>query len=386
MFKVLTLNPISKLVNNILTADKYTISDNCDLPNAILLRSFNMHDYSTPESVIAVARAGAGVNNIPLDVMTANGVCVFNTPGANANAVKELVLSAMILGSRNIYEGIQWTQCQDCNDDVAKLVEKGKKAFGGSELFGKTLGLVGLGAIGRLVANMAICLGMNVIGFDPFLNEEGAKLLNSAVTITKDIKDIYTQSNFISLHVPATAETKNSINASTIALMKDGVVIVNCARGELVNNNDIISATASGKVAKYVTDLPCSELLGKKNIITVPHLGASTEEAEDNCAIMASNQLKDYLNNGNIINSVNLPALSLERKSSFRAGIIYNCNSANCTTFSNLIAEQGVNVTACVCATRGNIGYCIIEADARFCGSCLRKADGVIKVNKFFNV
>ena len=294
MYNILKLNEISPLVNNVLTND-YNLTNECATPDGIMLRSFKMHDYPIPESLLAVARAGAGVNNIPLDKMTDNGIVVFNTPGANANAVKELVLTDMLISNRKIADAIDWTNKLDPQSDVAALVEKGKKAFIGPEIFGKTLGVVGLGAIGRMVANACIDLGMSVIGYDPYLSEDAAKALNNNVKVTKDLNDIFKNSDYITVHVPLTDSTKYMINKDSIAIMKDNVRIINCARGELVNNADIIEACEQGKVAKYVTDFPCGELLGKKNIIAIPHLGASTPEAEDNCAVMAANELKDYL-------------------------------------------------------------------------------------------
>ncbi|MCI8421369.1 MAG: 3-phosphoglycerate dehydrogenase, partial [Clostridia bacterium] len=290
MVEILKLNEISNTVSEILTPNKYTITTEAKDPKAIILRSFSMHDYDMPTSVVAVARAGAGVNNIPIEAMTQKGVCVFNTPGANANAVKELVLFALLVSSRKIYEGINWTQNLEKDGAVAKQVEKGKKAFVGQEIFGKTLGIVGLGAIGKLVANAVLALGMKVIAYDPFVTST-----DLAIDLTDDINQVYAKSDYITLHVPATPQTKNSINKDTIALMKDGVRIINLARGELVNNNDIKQAIANSKVAKYVTDLPSDDILGVDGIITIPHLGASTAEAEDNCAVMAANQLKDYL-------------------------------------------------------------------------------------------
>lgn len=285
MTQILKLNEISSKVGDILTSDKYTVSADAADPKAIILRSFSMHDYDMPSSVVAVARAGAGVNNIPIDAMTQKGVCVFNTPGANANAVKELVLFALLVSSRKIYEGINWTQNLTKDGTVAKQVEKGKKAFVGQEIFGKTLGIVGLGAIGKLVANAVLALGMKVIAYDPFVTST-----DLAIELTNNVNDVYAKSDYITLHVPATEQTKNSINKNTIALMKDGVRIINLARGELVNNEDIKQAITDKKVAKYVTDLPSDDILGVDGIITIPHLGASTAEAEDNCAVMAADR------------------------------------------------------------------------------------------------
>jgi D-3-phosphoglycerate dehydrogenase len=352
MKEILKLNEISNKVNAILTQDKYSVTSDAKNPCAIVLRSFSMHEYDMPQSVIAVARAGAGVNNIPLDKMTEKGVCVFNTPGANANAVKELVLFSLLVSSRKIYEGINWTQNLEKNGEVNKQVEKGKKAFVGQEIFGKTLGIVGLGAIGKLVANAVLALGMKVIAYDPFVSST-----DLPIQLTTDLNEIYKNCDYITLHVPATPQTKNSVNKDTIALMKDGVRIINLARGELVNNDDIKKAIAGGKVAKYVTDLPCDELLGVDGVITIPHLGASTAEAEDNCAVMAANQLKDYLENGNIVNSVNFPKLQVERSGKARVCVISS-------DVQNAVAQVNAtltNISAIASATRGNIAYVIAD-------------------------
>lgn len=352
MVEILKLNEISNMVSDILTPNKYSVTAEAKDPKAIILRSFSMHDYDMPQSVVAVARAGAGVNNIPIDAMTQKGVCVFNTPGANANAVKELVIFALLAASRKIYEGINWTQNLKKDGAVAKQVEKGKKAFVGQEIFGKTLGIVGLGAIGKLVAGAVLALGMKVIAYDPFVTST-----DLAIELTKDINKVYANSDYITLHVPATEQTKNSINKNTIALMKDGVRIINLARGELVNNADIKQAIADKKVAKYVTDLPCDEILGVDGIITIPHLGASTAEAEDNCAVMAANQLKDYLENGNVINSVNFPKLQAERISRIRVCIVSNDVKNIVSKVSNGL-KGIVGITS---ATRGDICYVIAD-------------------------
>lgn len=352
MKEILKLNEISSKVNAILTQDKYSVTSDAKEPCAIVLRSFSMHEYDMPKSVIAVARAGAGVNNIPLDKMTEQGVCVFNTPGANANAVKELVLFALLVSSRKIYEGINWTQNLEKNGEVNKQVEKGKKAFVGQEIFGKTLGIVGLGAIGKLVANAVLALGMKVIAYDPFVSST-----DLPIQLTSDINDIYKNSDYITLHVPATPQTKNSVNKDTIALMKDGVRIINLARGELVNNDDIKKAIADKKVAKYVTDLPSDDILGVEGIITIPHLGASTAEAEDNCAVMAANQLKDYLENGNIVNSVNFPKLQVERNGKRRVCVVSEDTQNAVATVSATLK----NISSIASATRGNIVYIIAD-------------------------
>lgn len=379
MYNILKLNEISPLVNNILTKN-YNLTNECDTPDGIILRSFKMHDYPIAKTLLAVARAGAGVNNIPLDKMTDAGVVVFNTPGANANAVKELVLTDMLISNRKMVDAIEWTAALDPQSDVAALVEKGKKAFIGPEIFGKTLGVIGLGAIGRMVANSCIDLGMSVIGYDPYLSEDAAKTLNANVKVTTDLNEIFKNSDYITVHVPLTDTTKYMINKDSIGLMKDNVRIINCARGELVNNADIISACESGKVAKYVTDFPCGELIGKKNIIAVPHLGASTPEAEDNCAIMAANELKDYLENGNIVNSVNFPRLSVAKANNDRLTIAYKNNDNMVGEVTKIVADNMANIAT---ATRGNVGYMIIDLKKSIESKKLdeiQKLAGVLKV------
>ena len=379
MYNILKLNEISPLVNNILTND-YNLTNECETPDGIILRSFKMHDYPIAKSLLAVARAGAGVNNIPLDKMTDNGVVVFNTPGANANAVKELVLTDMLISNRKIYDAIDWTNKLDPQSDVAALVEKGKKAFIGPEILGKTLGVIGLGAIGRMVANSCIDLGMSVIGYDPYLSEDAAKSLNSNVKVTTDLNEIFKNSDYITVHVPLTDSTKYMINKNSIDIMKDNVRIINCARGELVNNADIIEACESGKVAKYVTDFPCGELLCKKNIIAIPHLGASTPEAEDNCAIMAANELKDYLENGNIVNSVNFPRLCVPKTNNDRLTIAYKNNDNMTSEVTSIVADNMANIAT---ATRGNVGYIIIDLKKSIDSTkldAIQKLNGVLKV------
>ncbi len=374
MTDILKLNAISSKVNDILDPKVYNVTDASSSPEAIILRSFSMHEYEVPESVIAVARAGAGVNNIPLDKMTDKGICVFNTPGANANAVKELVIGAMIIGSRKIIRGINWTQSLG-GEDVAKAVEKGKKAFVGQEISGKRLGIIGMGAIGRLVADAALALGMSVTGYDPYLSKDAASALDSRIAITEDIKDIYRSCDFITLHVPSTPQTKNCINKETIALMKDGVVIINCARGDLVNDSDIIDATASGKVGRYVTDLPNNNIIGKDNIITIPHLGASTPEAEDNCAVMAANQLKDFIENGNIVNSVNLPCVKAARAGAKRITVL-----SDGASLADITAAIGDSLSGIASAVRGNVLYVIADVKNADCLDAVKALKGVKRV------
>lgn len=305
MKDVLKLNEISPLVKTVF-ADKYQMVDKSENPEAIILRSFKMQGYDLPESVKCVGRAGAGTNNIPCDEYAKRGVVVFNTPGANANAVKELVLSALFLASRSISEGIAWANTlSDGEKTVAEQVEKGKKAFAGCEILGKTLGIFGLGAIGREVADSAKALGMEVVGYDPFVKEiDGIKVVATP-------EELYGLADYITFHVPLNDSTRGMINKDAIEKMKDGVKVLNFSRGEIVVNSDIISACESGKVSKYICDFPVAELLNKKNIVCVPHLGASTEEAEDNCAVMVAKEIVDFVENGNIVNSVNYPKVVL---------------------------------------------------------------------------
>lgn len=372
--EILKLNAISPLVGDILTSDSYSISDSAASPAAILVRSANMHEYELPESVIAVARAGAGVNNIPLDKMLDKGVCVFNTPGANANAVKELVIGALILASRKIVRGINWVQTLT-DEDAAKAVEKGKKAFVGREIMGKTLGIVGLGAIGRLVAGAALALGMNVVGYDPYLSPALAEKLDSRVKTVSDLDALYAVSDYITLHVPSTPQTKGCINKDSIAKMKDGVAIINCARGDLFVDDDVIEAVKSGKIDRVVTDLPNNKLLGVDGIITIPHLGASTPEAEDNCAVMAAKELKDYIEQGIVINSVNFPCLDPGAKP---AGKIRVTALVKAEALPAALKAVSGDVKT---ATRGEYAYLVADGDAD-CLEAISKVKGVIKARR----
>jgi len=362
MRTVLKLNSISKKADHIF-AEGYEYSDKVENPEGIMLRSFAMHEYPIGSNLLGVARAGAGVNNIPIPAMTEKGIVVFNTPGANANAVKELAICAMLLGSRKIVAGINWVQSLQGQTDVAKLVEKGKGQFVGGEIEGKTLGVLGLGAIGAKVANAASALGMTVLGNDPFISVDNAWMLSRKIKHSKDRDELISKSDYITIHIPLTPDTKNMINKDTIAKMKDGVVIINCSRGELVNNDDIIEAVKSGKVARYVTDFPNEQLLGIDNIITIPHLGASTPEAEDNCAVMAAEQLADYLENGNIKNSVNFPAVSAPRTAPHRITIAHKNVPNAIATATKQIGDNGINIANMVSASRGDIGYMIIDTD-----------------------
>ena len=369
MFKVLTLNKISKAGLQHLPASNYEISDSCDSPDGILLRSFKMHDMDLPASLLAVGRAGAGVNNIPIDKCSEKGIVVFNTPGANANAVKELVICGLLMASRKIYEGIKW--CQELPQDgtVAKAVEDGKSAFVGPEIMGKKLGVIGLGAIGILTAHAAHALGMEIIGYDPFLCKRDDKTLKQVDSLDA----LYAECDYLSLNVPANAETKGMINTASIAKMKDGVRIVNAARAELVNNGDIKAAIESGKVSCYVTDFPVDEVLGTKGIITIPHLGASSPESEENCAHMAAVQLKEYLETGSIVNSVNFPNTQLGAVSGKRVCVLHKKDAAD-------KLEGAAGVKSIVSNVRGDYGYTVFDVADASIADKLKTVEGVLVV------
>lgn len=367
MVKVLKLNSISPKVNDVLDKN-YEITSECDNPELILVRSAQMADYALPESVVAIGRAGAGVNNIPHAEYAKRGVVVFNSPGANANAVKELVITALLLSCRKIIEGIKWVNSQNnAEGGVAKIVEKGKAQFVGGEISGKTLGVVGLGAIGRKVAVAANALGMNIIGYDPFFNKDTDLGIELEVVDTLD--KIYEKSDFITLHLPYNADTKGMIDKVAISKMKDGVVIVNCARGELVQNADIIAAVKDGKVHKYFTDFPSEPLLNVDGIIACPHLGASTPEAEDNCAVMVATELKDYFENGNIINSVNYPAVFAARKN-HRITVLAEDNPAVSSLIADFADKNDGKVT---CSGKNGNLYAIIDSDKEFSSDSVAK-------------
>ncbi len=372
MYNVLTLNKIAAVGTKRL-GDNYTCGDDVQNPDAILVRSAAMHDMEFGENLLAIARAGAGTNNIPKDKSAEQGICVFNTPGANANAVKELVLTGLLLASRKVVEGIEWAKTlKGTGDEMGKKVEKGKSQFVGPEITGKTLGVVGLGAIGILVANVAVAVGMDVIGFDPFLSEANKAKLDPAVKIMGSNEEVMVNCDYLSIHVPLLPDTKDMVDADMIAKMRDGVRILNYSRDGLVNSDALLDALKSGKVAKYVTDFGNDKILGEENVIVIPHLGASTPESEDNCAVMACNQIKDYIENGNIVNSVNLPALSVER------------NGSRVTVISKADADvKSVNVagmTGFNTKIRGDYAYTIIDGATQADADKLAAVDGVVKV------
>lgn len=364
MYKVQTLNKIDGEGLKLLPLDHYEIASEMNTPDAIILRSFKMHDMELPSSLKAIARAGAGVNNIPIDKCTEQGIVVFNTPGANANAVKEISIAALMLASRDITGGVEWCKTLvDKGDEVPALVEAGKKNYGGNEIKGKTLAVVGMGAIGVLVANAAQALGMKVIGYDPFMSVKAALRLSRNVKMAAGIESLLSQADYLALHLPQTAETKGFINAERIKMMKDGAKILNFARGGLVNNADLKVALESGKVACYVTDFPDAEVLSMKNVLPIPHLGASTQESETNCAVMAANEIKDFLENGNIVNSVNYPMAEMERGTGARI-IVANKNVPNMVSqISKVLADDDVNIQNMLNKNRNDIAYNIIDVD-----------------------
>ena len=364
MFNIKTMNKIAAVGLERLPAEDYNIGDGVANEDAILVRSAKLHDYDFPASLWGIARAGAGVNNIPVDKCSEAGIVVFNTPGANANAVKELVLCAMLLASRDVIGGAEWVkeQAKTGGVDVAAAVEKGKSAFVGPELYRKTLGVVGLGAIGALVANIGLSLGMDVYGYDPYLSVDAALRLDRHIKVVKEIDALYANSDYITLHLPYMDATKDTVSAASIARMKDGVRIVNMARGGLVNNTAIIEALKSGKVARYVTDFPDNEITLAEGVVAIPHLGASTPESEDNCAVMAANQLKDFLENGNIKNSVNFPNVIMERSGAQRLCVIHRNIPAVIAQITTQLSADGVNVENMTNKSKGEYAYTMVDA------------------------
>ena len=383
MKNILKLNAISPLVDETLKKNYVVTEDPTDAVG-VIVRSFDMHNYDLPESVVAVARAGAGVNNIPTDKYAEQGVVVFNTPGANANAVNELVISALLLGSRKIVPAIEWVNTLKGTADIGKQVEKGKKAFVGPELAGKKLGVIGLGAIGARVANCALGLSMEVLGYDPYLSVTAALHLSRHVEVTQDIDEIFSTCDYITIHVPFIPATKGMINADKISKMKNGVVLINCARGELANNADVLEGIKQGKIARYVTDFPCEELIGVENVLCIPHLGASTPEAEDNCAVMAAKELKDFIENGNVYNSVNYPNCSAPRMSATRITICHLNQQNMIAQFTTILGEKGVNIDNFVNSSKGSYAYSIIDIHDvdDHAIDLLKQIDGVIRVRK----
>lgn len=380
MKNILLMNKISTHGTDRFDTEKYLVSDSISDPDAIMVRSASLHDYKYEPKLRAVARAGAGVNNIPINDFAKAGIVVFNTPGANANAVKELTIAALLLASRDIVDGITWAA--GLTENVAATVEKGKSKFAGVELRGKTLGVIGLGAIGGMVANTAVELGMNVVGFDPFMSVDAAWRLSSAVKKAADFDEIFRQSDFITLHTPSTEDTKGLINAESISKMRDGVRIVNIARADLVVADDIKNAVTSGKVARYVVDFPTDDMVGISGVIAIPHLGASTEESEDNCAVMAADELIDFLENGNIKNSVNYPTVVLDRGKCSRVCVMHKNIPAMISSVASKIAGRGLNIEHMQNASKGDFAYTVVDVDEKIPEEVVNECsaiDGVIR-------
>ena len=383
MKNILTLNSISPVINDVFDTS-YKVGSDIKKPDAILVRSFKMQGYPLDENTIAIARAGAGVNNIPCDEYAEKGVVVFNTPGANANAVKELVICSLLLGSRKIADSLAWVNTlKGQGVNVAKLVEKGKNQFVGGEVLGKKLGIIGLGAIGAKVADAAIGLGMQVIGYDPFLSVNSALRLSRQVKVVSELDEIYKDCDYITLHLPYIADkNKDFINGGNIRKMKDGVVIINCARGELVNNDDIIKAVNSGKVSRYVVDFPTDELIGVNNIVCLPHLGASTPEAEENCAVMASKQLIDYIEIGNINNSVNYPNCSMPKTSDLRLVILHKNVAGMLAQITGKVGSEGINITHLSNQSRGDYAVTMIDVNSQISNEALSHISSIPNIIK----
>ena len=382
-YKYHCLNPIAAIGLDNFTAD-YEKTENADDADAILVRSAVMHDMELSEKLLAVARAGAGVNNIPLDKCAEKGIVVFNTPGANANAVKELVIAGMLISSRDIIGGIEWVRSDADDENVAKAAEKEKKKFAGTEIAGKKLGIIGLGAIGVKVANAAIALGMEVYGYDPYLSVKAAWNLSSGVHHVTDVNDIYKICDFITIHVPLLDSTKGMINRDAIAQMKEGVIILNFARDLLADEEAVLEGIQSGKIRKYVSDFANPTTAGKEGVILLPHLGASTAEAEDNCAVMAVDEVKNFLENGNIINSVNYPNVDSGVCQTAARITICHKNLANMITkFTAIVGDLGINISNMVNKSKGDYAYTMIDADSASTDDIVKKLsaiDDVIKV------
>lgn len=383
MYKIHCLNPIADVGLKNFTKN-YEVTSNVEEAEAILVRSASMHEMEMPENLLAVARAGAGVNNIPLDTCKDKGIVVFNTPGANANGVKELVIAGMLLAARDVVGGIEWAKKEQENPDIAKLAEKEKKNFAGREITGKKLGIIGLGAIGVKVANAAIALGMEVYGYDPYMSVNAAWALSRSVVHVTNVDDIYAQCDYISVHVPLMDSTKGMINAVSIAKMKEGVVILNFARDLLANEIDVLDGLQSGKIAKYVTDFPNPTIAGKDGCIVIPHLGASTEESEDNCAVMAVQELMDYLENGNIKNSVNYPNCDMGVCNYPGRVAVFHKNIANMITkLAEAFGKDGVNISDMTSKSRGDVAYALFDIEAPTTPEMVKhlsQLDGVLRV------
>ena len=379
MNKIKLMNKISP-VGLDLFGEQYQVGEDIDDEDGILVRSASLHDYTFNKNLKAIARAGAGVNNIPIDQCSNEGIVVFNTPGANANAVKELVLCGLLLSSRKIVEGIDWVKTLEGKDDASKLLEKGKSQFVGPELEGKKLGIIGLGAIGVHVANAAIKLGMEVYGFDPYISVNADWGMSKWVKNAQNMETIFSECDYITLHAPSTKETKGLINKESIDMMKDGVRILNFARGDLVNSTDVLAAVKEGKIAKYVTDFASPDIINQENVIVMPHLGASTPESEDNCARMAVKEIKDYLESGNIVNSVNFPYINEPRTTKYRICLIHKNIPNMLAQFATLLANREINIENMVNKAKGEYAYTIIETNDVVDMNDFEALENVIKV------
>lgn len=383
MFKYTCLNPIAEVGLSQLS-DQFEKTEDVGAAEAVLVRSASMHDMELSDHLLAVARAGAGVNNIPLDKCADKGIVVFNTPGANANGVKEMVICGMLLAARDIAGGIKWVQDNASDENIGKTMEKAKKNFAGTELKGKKLGVIGLGAIGVLVANVANRLGMGVYGVDPFLSVKNALNINRDVTVLKSYDELYSMCDYITIHVPYMPDTKGMINAEAIEKMKDGVVILNYARDLLVDDADLKKALESGKVAKYVTDFPNADVVKMPNVIATPHLGASTEESEDNCAVMAAEELNEFMEHGNIINSVNYPKCDAGVcETAGRITVAHKNIPKMLNQFTNVLSEEGINIDHMTNKSRGDYSYCVFDIDSKSTQEIADKLsaiDGVLRV------
>ena len=386
VMNILTLNKISTCGTSRFDAAKYTVGDAVENPDGIMVRSAAMHEMELPASLAAIARAGAGVNNIPVDKCSEAGIVVFNTPGANANAVKELVIAGMLISSRKVIPAIEWARTLKGNGDaVPKMVEKGKSAYAGPEIKGKRLGVIGLGAIGILVANAAKSLGMEVYGYDPFLSVDAAWGLSRAIHHATSLDQIYAECDYITVHVPLTPDTREMFNAQAFAVMKPGVRVLNFSRAELVNAADMKAALADGKVAAYVVDFPTEDVLDVENVIAIPHLGASTPESEDNCAVMAADELMDYLENGNITHSVNYPEVSVPRSTETRVCVLHRNIPNMHTHISGVLAADGTNIETMTNRSKKDYAYTILDVVGDVAEASLDKiqaVDGVIRVRR----
>ncbi len=378
MFRIKTLNKIASVGLAQLDKGRFVVEDDCTNPDGILVRSAKMHDYEFPEALRAIARAGAGTNNIPIDRCSEAGIVVFNSPGANANAVKEEVIFAMLAASRHMFEANEWAKREAASGaDVLTTMEKAKSQFAGPEIFGKTLGIIGLGAIGAKVADAALGLGMNIVGYDPYLSVHAALSLDRRVDVVSNLDDLLKVSDYITIHVPLNDSTRNTIDAAAIAKMKGDVRIINLARNGLVDEEALIPALESGRVAAYVTDFPDNRIANATGVIALPHLGASTPESEDNCAIMAAHELQDYLENGNITNSVNMPAVSMERSGEARICVIHHNIPNTLAQITSIVSGAGMNVENLANKSRKDYAYTMLDVNGKVADAMVEQIKGI---------